>query len=87
MHPSFVPPCQVTIGDAASFAGTTPRAIRHYHQLGLLPETERGDDDRRRYGYDEMIRPGPPALHGIGRRTRGQRVTGFVSCRKRDAFR
>ncbi len=56
MHVSFVPPRQVGIGDAASFVGTTPRAIRHYHEIGLLPEPERGRDDRRRYGYDEMIR-------------------------------
>jgi DNA-binding transcriptional MerR regulator len=56
MYPPFVPPRQVKIGDAASFAGTTPRAIRHYHEIGLLPEPERGSDDRRRYGYDEMIR-------------------------------
>ncbi|MEU7479790.1 MerR family transcriptional regulator [Lentzea sp. NPDC042327] len=54
MH--FTPPRQVKIGDAAAFAGTTPRAIRHYHQIGLLPEPERGADDRRRYGYDDMIR-------------------------------
>ncbi|MGV9897245.1 MerR family transcriptional regulator, partial [Streptomyces tendae] len=26
------------MGDAAAFAGTTPRAIRHYHAIGLLPE-------------------------------------------------
>jgi len=52
----FVPPRQVKIGDAAAFAGTTPRTIRHYHQIGLLPEPERGSDDRRRYGYDDMIR-------------------------------
>jgi DNA-binding transcriptional MerR regulator len=56
MHPSFIPPRRVTIGDAAAFAATTPRAIRHYHQIGLLPEPERGSDDRRRYGYDDMIR-------------------------------
>ena len=56
MHPSFIPPRQVKIGDAAAFVGTTPRAIRHYHEIGLLPEPERGGDDRRRYGYDEMIR-------------------------------
>ena len=49
-------PRQVKIGDAAAFVGTTPRAIRHYHEIGLLPEPERGSDDRRRYGYDEMIR-------------------------------
>lgn len=56
MHPSYVPPRQVKIGDAASFVGITPRAIRHYHQMGLLPEPERGNDNRRRYGYEEMIR-------------------------------
>ncbi|MFI2489743.1 MerR family transcriptional regulator [Promicromonospora kroppenstedtii] len=56
MHLSFVPPRQVKIGDAAAFAGTTPRAIRHYHEMGLLPEPERGGDDRRRYGYEDMIR-------------------------------
>jgi len=56
MHSSFVPPRQVKIGDAAAFAGSTPRAIRHYHEIGLLPEPERGGDDRRRYGYEDMIR-------------------------------
>lgn len=53
---SFIPPCQVTIGGAATFAGTTPRAIRHYHEIGLLPEPQCGSDDRRRYGYEEMVR-------------------------------
>ncbi|MFD4669955.1 MerR family transcriptional regulator [Lentzea sp. NPDC058450] len=56
MHLSFTPPRQVKIGDAAAFAGTTPRAIRHYHQIGLLQEPARGADGRRRYGYDDMIR-------------------------------
>ncbi|GAA1917174.1 MerR family DNA-binding transcriptional regulator [Nocardioides hwasunensis] len=51
----FAIPRQVKIGDAAAFVGTTPRAIRHYHEIGLLPEPERGADDRRRYGYDDMI--------------------------------
>ena len=56
MYSSSVPPRQVKIGDAATFVGTTPRAIRHYHEIGLLPAPERGSDDRRRYGYEEMIR-------------------------------
>ncbi|MFD3717042.1 MerR family transcriptional regulator [Streptomyces sp. NPDC058674] len=56
MYPSLTPPRQVKIGDAAAFAGITPRAIRHYHEIGLLPEPERGGDGRRRYGYDDMIR-------------------------------
>lgn len=49
-------PRRVKIGDAAAFAGTTPRAIRHYHAIGLLAEPERGGDDRRRYEYGDMIR-------------------------------
>jgi DNA-binding transcriptional MerR regulator len=49
-------PRRVRIGYAAAFARTTPRAIRHYHAIGLLAEPERGSDDRRRYGYDDMIR-------------------------------
>lgn len=56
MFSSFIPPRQVKIGDAAAFVGTTPRAIRHYHEIGLLPEPVRGGDDRRRYGYEDMIR-------------------------------
>ncbi|MGW4035129.1 MerR family transcriptional regulator [Streptomyces sp. NPDC004778] len=56
MPASFVPPRQVRIGDAAAFAGCTPRAIRHYHEIGLIPEPERGGDGRRRYGYEDMIR-------------------------------
>ncbi|MFE3022039.1 MerR family transcriptional regulator [Streptomyces sp. NPDC059256] len=55
MFSSFIPPRQVKIGDAAAFVGTTPRAIRHYHEIGLLPEPVRGGDDRRRYGYEDMI--------------------------------
>ena len=56
MHPFPTPPREVLIGDAAAFVGTTPRAIRHYHQVGLLPERKRGSDGRRRYGYAEIIR-------------------------------
>ncbi|QUX29721.1 MerR family transcriptional regulator [Nocardiopsis akebiae] len=56
MHSSFTPPRRVKIGDAAAFVGSTPRAIRHYHEIGLLPEPERGADGRRRYGYGDMIR-------------------------------
>ncbi|WIE66160.1 MerR family transcriptional regulator [Curtobacterium sp. MCLR17_036] len=50
------PPRRVGIGDAAAFVGTTPRAIRHHHAIGLLPEPERGSDGRRRYGPDEITR-------------------------------
>ncbi|MDR7276243.1 MerR family transcriptional regulator [Catenuloplanes atrovinosus] len=56
MYASFTSPRYVKIGDAAAFVGSTPRAIRHYHEIGLLPEPERGGDGRRRYGYEDMIR-------------------------------
>lgn len=56
MHSSLTPPRQVEIGEAAQFSGTTPDAIRRYHETGLLPEPERDSDGHRRYGYDHMIR-------------------------------
>ncbi|GAA3291674.1 MerR family transcriptional regulator [Arthrobacter citreus] len=56
MHLSLVPPRHVVIGDAASFVGTTPEALRSYHGIGLLPESERGSDRQGRYGYESMIR-------------------------------
>ncbi|WP_375002985.1 MerR family transcriptional regulator [Aeromicrobium sp. CTD01-1L150] len=40
----------LTIGQLASYAGVTVRAVRHYHQVGLLPEPERDDSGYRRYG-------------------------------------
>ena len=56
MHPSLIPPRHVAIDTAASFAATTVDAIRHYHEIGLLPEPERSADEARRYGYRDMIR-------------------------------
>ena len=56
MHSFPTPPREVLIGDAAAFVGVTARTIRHYHQIGLMPERGRGGDGRRRYGYAEIIR-------------------------------
>ena len=54
MHSSFIPPRQVSIDDAAAFIGTTPEAIRRYHQAGLLsPEPGAGE---RQYAHDDVIR-------------------------------
>jgi DNA-binding transcriptional MerR regulator len=39
----------LTIGQLAAYAGVTVRAVRHYHQLGLLPEPERDASGYRRY--------------------------------------
>jgi DNA-binding transcriptional MerR regulator len=40
----------LTIGQLAAYAGVTVRAVRHYHQVGLLPEPERDASGYRSYG-------------------------------------
>jgi DNA-binding transcriptional MerR regulator len=40
----------LTISQLAEYAGVTVRAVRHYHQIGLLPEPERDASGYRRYG-------------------------------------
>ena len=40
----------LTIGELASYVGVTVRAVRHYHQVGLLPEPQRDHSGYRRYG-------------------------------------
>ncbi|MFF5200145.1 MerR family transcriptional regulator [Micromonospora parva] len=40
----------LTISQLAAYAGVTVRAVRHYHQIGLLPEPERDSSGYRRYG-------------------------------------
>lgn len=44
------------IGELAELAATTPRAIRHYHRLGLLAEPERDESGYRRYGPRHLVR-------------------------------
>ncbi|MGW5387397.1 helix-turn-helix domain-containing protein [Nocardia sp. NPDC003963] len=44
------------ISEIATAAGTTPRAVRHYHRLGLLPEPVRPDHGYRDYGMAELAR-------------------------------
>lgn len=44
------------IGEAAALAGVTPRAIRHYHKVGLLAEPRRSDSGYRLYGAEELLR-------------------------------
>jgi DNA-binding transcriptional MerR regulator len=45
----------LTIGQLAAYAGVTPRTVRHYHQIGLLPEPERDASGYRRYGATAVI--------------------------------
>jgi len=39
----------LTIGQLAAYAGVSPRTVRHYHAVGLLPEPERDHAGYRRY--------------------------------------
>jgi DNA-binding transcriptional MerR regulator len=45
----------LTIGQLAAHAGVTVRAVRHYHQVGLLPEPERDASGYRRYGATAVV--------------------------------
>jgi Cu(I)-responsive transcriptional regulator len=44
----------MNIGQAASAAGVTPKMIRHYESLGLIPEAVRTDSGYRLYGEREL---------------------------------
>jgi DNA-binding transcriptional MerR regulator len=45
----------LTIGQLAAYAGVTVRAVRHYHQIGLLPEPERNASGYRKYGAPAVV--------------------------------
>lgn len=45
----------LTIGQLASYAGVTVRAVRHYHSKGLLPEPERDHSGYRRYDAAAVV--------------------------------
>ncbi|WP_067534445.1 MerR family transcriptional regulator [Nocardia crassostreae] len=45
----------LTIGQLAATAGVTVRAVRHYHQVGLLPEPERDASGYRRYSAQAAV--------------------------------
>lgn len=44
------------IGALAQAAGTTSRAIRHYHRLGVLPEPSRTSAGYREYSMTDVVR-------------------------------
>ncbi|WP_072806367.1 helix-turn-helix domain-containing protein [Rhodococcoides yunnanense] len=44
------------IGVLAQAAGTTPRAVRHYHRLGLIPEAARTSSGYRDYSMTDLVR-------------------------------
>ncbi|WP_030248883.1 MerR family transcriptional regulator [Streptomyces violens] len=43
------------IGELATLAGVTPRTVRHYHHLGLLPEPERRANGYREYALRDAV--------------------------------
>ncbi|MFH9721836.1 MerR family transcriptional regulator [Streptomyces sp. NPDC017254] len=43
------------IGEIAALVGVTPRAVRHYHQSGLLPEPARRANGYREYGVRDAV--------------------------------
>ena len=46
----------LTIGQLASYAGVTIRAVRHYHHVGLLPEPARDASGYRSYDAAAVVR-------------------------------
>ncbi|HYK31487.1 MAG TPA: MerR family transcriptional regulator, partial [Streptosporangiaceae bacterium] len=46
---------KLTIGQVADYVGVTIRAIRHYHQRGLLAEPERDYSGYRRYDANAVV--------------------------------
>lgn len=46
----------VRIGELAELVGVTPRSIRHYHRIGLLPEPARRANGYREYGLADAVR-------------------------------
>jgi DNA-binding transcriptional MerR regulator len=47
---------RLRIGELARLSATTPRTIRHYHEIGILAEPRRDASDYRRYGPEHLIR-------------------------------
>jgi MerR family transcriptional regulator, copper efflux regulator len=46
----------ITIGDAAKQSGVTPKMIRHYETIGLIPKAQRTEGDYRLYSQDDLHR-------------------------------
>lgn len=46
---------QVRSNEVASLAGTTVRALRHYHSVGILPEPPRDSNGYRHYRVSDLV--------------------------------
>ncbi|HTY18914.1 MAG TPA: MerR family transcriptional regulator [Myxococcota bacterium] len=51
-----VPSGDLSIGDVCARCGVSPRTVRYYEELGLLPGVRRRAGGRRVYGSDELER-------------------------------
>ena len=47
---------QLRIGQLAKLVGVTPKTIRHYHKIGLLPEPARAENEYRQYDVADLYR-------------------------------
>jgi MerR family transcriptional regulator, repressor of the yfmOP operon len=57
MSPTAAPERPLRIGEVAELTGTTPRTIRYYEEIGLLPEPEDREHGKRRlYTPDDVER-------------------------------
>ena len=48
-------PLRLSVTKVAEVVGLTPRAVRYYHSIGLVPEPPRDASGYRRYGGKEVI--------------------------------
>ena len=73
----------ITIGQLASYAGVTVKAVRVYHARGLLPEPPRDASGYRRYTAAGSVidQDVPPGALGIAR-ARQRNVAGWVAKRR-----
>lgn len=47
---------RLRIGEVARLVGVTPKTVRHYEKVGLLPEAERSESGYRLYSADDLLR-------------------------------
>lgn len=47
---------RLRIGEVAKLVGVTPKTVRHYEKIGLLPEAERSGSGYRLYSADDLLR-------------------------------
>lgn len=47
---------QLHISEVAKLVGVTPKSVRHYHKLGLMPEMGRSEGGYRLYSANDLLR-------------------------------